>query len=69
MFVQVRCIIVSRPSTFSIVLASSKVRSAVLPPAPQVTSTNAGSSRPIRSTRAYRFSIPASVFGGKYSNE
>ena len=41
----------------------------MLPPAPQVTSTNAGSSRPMRSILAYRFSIPASVFGGKYSNE
>ena len=52
MLVHVRCIIVSMPSTFSIVLASSKVSSAVLPPAPQVTSTNAGSSRPMRSIRA-----------------
>jgi hypothetical protein len=69
MLVHVRCIIVSRPRYFCAVLQISSVFCAVLPPAPQVTSTHMGSRQAILSSRSYKLFTPSSVLGGKYSNE
>lgn len=69
MLVQVRCIIVSTQTMFCILLAISRVRSAVEPPAPQVMSQKAGPCATIRSMRSKRLSTPSSVLGGKNSKE
>ncbi len=45
------------------------VNSFVDPPAPHVTSTKRGCSAVILSIRKYKFSVPASVLGGKNSKE
>lgn len=54
---------------FCILLAMSRVRSAVEPPAPQVMSQKEGLWATMRSMRSKRFSTPSSVFGGKNSKE
>jgi len=69
MLVQVRCIIVSTQMMFCILLAMSKVRSAVEPPAPQVMSQKEGLWETILSILSNRLSTPSSVFGGKNSKE
>ena len=50
--VQVRCMSTSTPRYFCALTLMASVRSLVLPPAPQVTSTNSGSSFAILSMRA-----------------
>jgi hypothetical protein len=54
---------------FCILLAMSRVRAEVEPPAPQVMSQKAGWWTTMRSIRSNKFSIPSSVLGGKNSNE
>ena len=63
------CIIVSTQIMFCILLAMSKVRSAVEPPAPQVMSQKEGLWATILSIFSNRLSTPSSVFGGKNSKE
>lgn len=69
MLVHVRCIITSRPVKLYMWWHISNVKSEVEPPAPHVTSTHNGFNVAILSILSKRFSIPASVFGGKYSKE
>ncbi len=54
---------------FCILLAMSRVRAEVEPPAPQVMSQKAGWWTTMRSIRSNRLSIPSSVLGGKNSKE
>jgi hypothetical protein len=66
---QVTCAIGSIPSSALTRVTTSIVRSRLDPPAPYVTDTKAGSSTRSASIVSMSFATPASVFGGKNSNE
>ena len=66
---QVTCAIASISSSCLIRVTISSVRPRVDPPAPQVTLTKEGPSGLSARTASKRASTPASVFGGKNSNE
>ena len=69
MFVHVRCMFGLHSYSFRVFLQRSKVKSEVLPPAPQVKSTKTGLCAFNLFNTWNKLSIPTSVFGGKNSSQ